>query len=219
VFGSAKEVKKKVGDAMKKTNQQASYIPRVDTSSSEYGGTILGFILGLGVGLGVAFLIAFYLSKNTPQERPGVRAPNLPLTIKSGPAPVEGEAATPAEPLDLNKPLQGKSAVPAANISDPIGDLAAGKKPAEAAPAAVVKSDAIYFLQVGAFNKRADADAQKASLAIQGIQSQLSEISSEGNTIWRVRVGPYNSVEESNPVRDKLNGMGIKPSVIKSSKS
>ena len=61
--------------------------------------------------------------------------------------------------------------------------------------------------------------AEKANLAIQGIQSQLSEISSEGNTLWRVRVGPYNSVEESNPVRDKLNGMGIKPSVIKSSKS
>ncbi len=201
---------------MKKTNQQAGYIPKVDTSSSEYGGTILGFILGLGVGLGVAFVIAFYLSKNTPQERPGVRAPNLPLTIKSGPAPAEGEAVSPPEPLDLNKPLQGKSSAPAANTSDPIGDLATGKKPAEAAPA---KSDAIYFLQVGAFNKRSDADAQKASLAIQGIQSQLSEISSEGNTLWRVRIGPYNSVEESNPVRDKLNGMGIKPSVIKSSKS
>lgn len=204
---------------MKKMNQHASLAPSSESASPEYGGTILGFILGLGVGLGVAFVIAFYLSKNTPQERPGVRAPNLPLTIKAGPAPTEGEAAAPVEPLDLNKPLQGKSAAPAANTADPIGDLAAGKKPAEASPVAPTKSDAIYFLQVGAFNKRADADAQKANLAIQGIQSQLSEISSEGNTIWRVRVGPYNSVEESNPVRDKLNGMGIKPSVIKSSKS
>lgn len=204
---------------MKKNNQHTSFAPKVKPASPEYGGTILGFILGLGVGLGVAFVIAFYLSKNTPQERPGVRAPNLPLTIKSGPAPAEGEAVAPAEALDLNKPLQGKSAAPSANVPDPIADLANGKKPVEAAPAPAVKSDAIYFLQVGAFNKRADADAQKASLAIQGIQSQLSEISSEGNTLWRVRVGPYNSVEESNPVRDKLNGMGIKPSVIKSSKS
>ena len=203
---------------MKKMNQQASSIPRVDASNSEYGGTILGFILGLGVGLGVAFVIAFYLSKNTPQERPGVRAPNLPLTIKSSPAN-EGEAPTPAEPLDLNKPLQGKSPAPATAAPDPIGDLAAGKKPAEATLAPAPKADAIYFLQVGAFNKRADADAQKASLAIQGIQSQLSEVGSEGITLWRVRVGPYNSVEESNPVRDKLNGMGIKPTVIKSSKS
>ena len=204
---------------MKKTNQLTGHTLKSDDSGSEFGGTILGFILGLGVGLGVAFLIAFYLSKNTPQERPGVRAPNLPLTIKSAPANGEGEATSPAEPLDLNKPLQGKSSTPAVNGSDPIGDLATGKKPAEAAPVPAAKSDAIYFLQVGAFNKREDADAQKASLAIQGIQSQLSEISSEGNSLWRVRVGPYNSVEETNPVRDKLNGMGIKPSVIKSSKS
>ena len=125
----------------------------------------------------------------------------------------------PVEALDLNKPLQGKSAAPAASAPDPIADVANGRKPVEPAPAAATKSDAIYFLQVGAFNKRADADAQKASLAIQGIQSQLSEMNSDGNTLWRVRVGPYNSVEESNPVRDKLNGMGIKTSVIKSSKS
>jgi cell division protein FtsN len=204
---------------MKKTNQQADYIPKADTSSSEYGGTILGFILGLGVGLGVAFVIAFYLSKNTPQERPGVRAPNLPLTIKSATPPAEGETAAPAEPLDLNKPLQGKSTASTANAPDPIGDVANGKKPTETAVTSPTKSDAIYFLQAGAFSKRADADAQKASLAIQGIQSQLSEISSEGNTLWRVRIGPYNSVEESNPVREKLGSMGIKPSVIKSSKS
>jgi cell division protein FtsN len=204
---------------MNKKNQHNSLDQKMQSSGTEYGGTILGFILGLGVGLGAAFIVAFYLSKNTPQERPGVRAPNLPLTIKPGPAPAEGEEATPLEVLDLNKPLQGKSATTTVNASDPIADLANGRKLAESTPPPAAKSDAIYFLQVGAFNKRADADAQKASLAIQGIQSQLSEISSEGNTLWRVRVGPYNSIEESNPVRDKLNSMGIKPSVIKSGKS
>ena len=187
--------------------------------NSQYGGTILGFILGLGVGLGIAFVIAFYLSKNTPQERPGMRAPSLPLTIKPSAAPAEGEAVSPAEPVDLNKPLQGKSPAPAS--PDPIGDLVNGKKtadkPADASPAS--KSDSIYFLQVGAFTKRADADAQKANLAIQGIQAQLSEVTSDGNTLWRVRVGPYNSVEESNSVRDKLSSIGIKPTLIKSSKS
>ncbi len=198
---------------MKTPNQQ----------NSQYGGTILGFILGLGVGLGIAFVIAFYLSKNTPQERPGMRAPSLPLTIKPSAAPAEGESGAPAEPVDLNKPLQGKSPAPPATpaSSDPIGDLVSGKKtadkPAEISPA--VKADAIYFLQVGAFTKRADADAQKANLAIQGIQAQLSEVTSDGNTLWRVRVGPYNSVEESNSVRDKLSGIGLKPTLIKSSKS
>jgi len=197
---------------MKKPNQQMDSIKK----NTEYGGTILGFILGLGVGLGVALVIAFYLSKNTPQERPGIRAPNLPLTIKPAPTPAEGESAPATEQVDLNKPLQGKS--PAVSAPDPITDLANGKKPTEqAAPS--VKSEAVYFLQVGAFSKRPDADAQKANLAMQGIQSQLSEATSDGNTIWRVRVGPFNSVEESNSVRDKLSSMGSKATIIKSSKS
>jgi len=205
---------------MKKPNQQAGFMKRDGSSyaqsNSQYGGTILGFIVGLGVGLGIAFVIAFYLSKNTPQERPGVRAPNLPLTIKPSAAPAEGESTPPAEQPDLNKPLQGKSSAPAS--SDPIGDLVNGKKSADVVAPAAPKGDAVYFLQVGAFNKRADADAQKATLAIQGIQTQLSEVTTDGNTLWRVRSGPYNSVEESNPVRDKFNGMGIKATLIKSSK-
>ena len=207
---------------MKIPNQQAGFInriSRVNNKHAQHGGTILGFIFGLGAGLGIAFVIAFYLSKNTPQERPGVRAPSLPLTLKPAPAPAEGEQSTPAEPIDLNKPLQGKSPTPVA--ADPIGDLVNGKKSAEkpADSSSATKTDVIYFLQVGAFAKRSDADAQKANLAIQGIQTQLSEVTSDGNTLWRVRVGPYNSVEESNPVRDKLSGMGIKPTLIKSSKS
>ena len=199
---------------MKKPNQQTGFI-KTEEKSAQYGGTILGFVLGLGAGLGIAFAIAFYLSKNTPQEKPGVRAPNLPLTIKPFSVPAEGESAAPAEQLDLNKPLQGKS--PSAAPSDPITDLVNGKKPAETSPAP--KADAIYFLQAGAFVKRADADVQKANLAIQGIQSQLSEVTADGNTFWRVRIGPYNSPEETNPLRDKLNSMGIKPTIIKSSKS
>jgi hypothetical protein len=202
---------------MKKSNQSTSFVKHDGSKQGQYGGTLLGFILGLGAGLGIAFVIAFYLSKNTPQERPGVRAPNLPLIIKPD-TPAEGESAAPVEQLDLNKPLQGKQ--PAAPAADPIGDLANGKKPAEvtAPPAPAAKADFIYFLQVGAFVKRADADAQKANLAIQGIQAQLSEVTSDGSTLWRVRVGPYNSVDESNPVRDKLNSLGIKPTLIKSNK-
>jgi cell division protein FtsN len=208
---------------MKKPNQLASFKKqnigasmKTSNRNSQYGGTILGFVLGLGAGLGIAFVIAFYLSKNTPQERPGVRAPNLPMTIKSA-TPAEGETTAPTEQPDLNKPLQGKLPAPAS--SDPIGDLVSGKKSTEAtSSAAAPKSDAIYFLQVGAFTKRADADAQKAALAIQGIQAQLSEVTSDGNTLWRVRTGPYASVEESSPARDKLNGMGIKSTLIKTSK-
>jgi cell division protein FtsN len=210
---------------MKKMNQAASFNKKADTSSSEYGGTILGFILGLAVGLGTAFVIAFYLSKTTPQERPGIRAPNIPFAIKSAPAPAEGEVVVPLEPVDLNKALQGKaSAPPAIATLDPITELAKGNRPAELMPKTApavsdAKPDTVYFLQVGAYAKQDDADAQKANLAIQGIQSKISEVSSGGSAVWRVRIGPFNSIDDSTVVRDKLNGMDIKSTVIKSSKS
>ncbi|SNX27776.1 Sporulation related domain-containing protein [Polynucleobacter meluiroseus] len=200
-------------------NQKKGFIRRTKASSPEYGGTIIGFIVGLAVGLGVAFLIAFYLSKHTPQERPGMRAPSFPLTLKSAPTSEEGAPASPTAPLDLNKPLQGKQAATPVATADPIGELLNGKKAPETVATPAAKVEAVYFLQVGAFAKRVDADGQKANLAIQGIQSQLSEISNDGNTVWRVRVGPFDSAEESNPMRDKLNAMGIKPTVIKANKS
>lgn len=201
---------------MKKPNQQNGLSKHV-SSNTQFGGTILGFILGLGVGLGIAFVIAFYLSKNTPQERPGMRAPNLPLNIiKPTPPPAEGETTVPTEPVDLNKPLQGKSSTNSG--PDPISDLLNSKKSTETLSVPAGKSDAQYYLQIGAFVKRADADAQKATLAMQGIQVLLSEVTSEGNTLWRVRIGPYGSSEETNSMRDKLNVMGIKPTLIKSSK-
>jgi|UniRef100_UPI00404825D1 cell division protein FtsN len=210
---------------MKKMNQAVSSNKQEATSSSEYGGTILGFIVGLAVGLGTAFAIAFYLSKTTPQERPGIRAPSIPFAIKSAPAPDKGEVVVPLEPVDLNKALQGKSSVPPAIATpDPIAELANGNRPAELKPKAApassdAKSDTVYFLQVGAYAKQDDADAQKANLAIQGIQSKISEVSSGVSAVWRVRIGPFNSIDESTVVRDKLNGMDIKSTVIKSSKS
>ena len=201
------------------------------STNGEFGGTILGFILGLVVGLSAALAIAFYLSKNTPQERPGVRAPNLPLTIKPVPPNADGEAANETSPLDLNKPLQGKPAANNAIGADPIGEIAIGKKTAESNSA--VKSsdtktteskmdsrgDPVYFVQTGAFSKRTDADSQKAMLAMEGMQSQMSESLADGNTIWRVRIGPYSTVEDSNSVRDKLISIGIKPTIIKANKS
>ena len=93
---------------MKKPNQQAGN--DIPVNNAQYGGTILGFILGLGAGLGIAFVIAFYLSKNTPQERPGVRAPNLPMTIKPS-VPVEGEVSA-----EIEVPTEGPG-------KDPIGEV------------------------------------------------------------------------------------------------
>ena len=203
---------------MKKANRSSALpMQRIAQSDREFGGTILGLVIGLVIGLSLALAVAYYIYKTPPQERPGVKAPNLPLSIKPA-APVEAvvsEEEKPATQIDLNKPLQGKSpAVPSS--ADPIADIATGKAAADAATSA--KADVVFFIQTGAFASQSEADAQKASLAMQGMQSQISEGLIDGKSVWRVRIGPFANVDDSGIVRSKLNGMGIKPAVIKVNK-
>ncbi|MEY2662207.1 MAG: hypothetical protein RIQ35_524 [Pseudomonadota bacterium] len=203
---------------MKKANRPSVLpAPLIAQSDREFGGTILGLVIGLAIGLSLALAVAYYISKTPPQERPGVKAPNLPLSIKPA-APVEAvvsEEEKPVTQIDLNKPLQGKSpAVPSS--ADPIADIATGKAAADAATSA--KADVVFFVQTGAFASQSEADAQKASLAMQGMQSQISEGLIDGKSVWRVRIGPFANVDDSGIVRSKLNGMGIKPAVIKVNK-
>jgi cell division protein FtsN len=205
---------------MNKTNQAAGFpFHPIAHSNREFGGTILGLVIGLVIGLGLALAVAFYISKTPPQERPGVKAPNLPLSIKPA-APAEAVASEeekPATQIDLNKPLQGKSPAVPSISADPIADIATGKAAAD--NAANAKSDAktevVFFVQTGAFASQSEADAQKASLAMQGMQSQISEGLVDGKAVWRVRIGPFANVDDSGIVRSKLTGMGIKPAVIK----
>lgn len=192
-------------------------------SDREFGGTILGLVIGLAIGLSLALAVAFYISKKPPQERPGVKAPNLPLSIKPA-APDEAAVSDeekPATQIDLNKPLQGKSPAVPSSSADPIADIAAGKSVADAAASAKAdaKTEVVFFVQTGAFPSQSEADAQKASLAMQGMQSQISEGLVDGKSVWRVRIGPFANVDDSGIVRSKLTGMGIKPAVIKVNKS
>lgn len=179
----------------------------------------MGVVIGILVGVGLALLVAWYLTRAQPQEKPGVRAPSAPSFMKPVPQTVEKEeeeeAAVAPPQIDLNKPLQGKGAGSGLG-RDPIADIAAGKAPE---PKPEVKIDIQFFVQTGVFNQRAEADAQKATLAMQGIQAQLSESAIEGNTLWRVRIGPFTSIEDTASIRSKLTILGIKPTVIRVNRS
>jgi cell division protein FtsN len=213
-----------IREMMKKANRP-SILPMqlIARSDREFGGTILGLVIGLAIGLSLALAVAYYISKTPPQERPGVKAPNLPISIKPA-APVEAEVSEeekPATQIDLNKPLQGKSPAVPSSSADPIADIAAGKSVADAAASAKAdaKTEVVFFVQTGAFPSQSEADAQKASLAMQGMKSQISEGLVDGKLVWRVRIGPFANVDDSGIVRSKLTGMGIKPAVIKVNKS
>ena len=74
----------------------------------------------------------------------------------------------------------------------------------------------IFFLQVGAFQKAADADNLKAKLALTGLYAGVQEVSiPDKGTMHRVRVGPFRDPDEMNRARSLRAQNGVQASVIK----
>lgn len=203
---------------------------------SQRGGTLIGLIVGLVLGLGVALAVALYVSKvpvpfvdKLPQrtadqdsaeaERNKNWNPNAPLAGKAGvPAPA---ASAPAAEGD------GSAAPTAA------GTAAAGSgTPTAAAPAAPAAAPARtpaapdprpevtgLFIQAGAFSKAEDAEQQRARLAMLGFAARISEREQGGRPVFRVRVGPYETRDETQGPMDRLQAAGIEVSLVRVERS
>ena len=76
--------------------------------------------------------------------------------------------------------------------ADPLGDLAKAK-----AGAAGGADPFAYFVQVGAFRTAEDAEAQRAKLALMGMDAKVTEREQSGRTVFRVRLGPYDKKEDA----------------------
>ena len=179
---------------------------------SEQGNILLGMVIGLVIGLGIALAAAYFIQKNPPTEKPNVRPPELSVVPK-----VNADGTTTNELRDPNGPLQGKPKTPDSSV-DNHNIPAPVSEPAPPAPAPEVKTSAIYWLQVGAYSDKAFADSQKAQLAMQGMQAKVTENKIEGQSTWRVRIGPYSELPDLNDDKHKLDNAGVSYSVIKANK-
>ena len=186
----------------------------------QQGGTLLGFILGLIVGLAVALVVAVYvtkvpipfmnkaLSRNADQDAAEEKKnkdwdPNAPLYGKNPAKP-----AAPAEPTDAAPaatPATGASAEDK-KTDDPLGDLARAKAGAD---------PFVYFVQAGAYRSEPEAQAQKAKLALKGLTSAVSERDQDGRTVYRVRLGPFDSKDDAEGTKKKLDSAKIDSALVR----
>lgn len=68
-----------------------------------------------------------------------------------------------------------------------------------------------YILQAGSFASFADADQLKARLALQGLQAHIQKVTIEGKGEYhRVRLGPYQNLNDLDTVSRQLSKLGIK---------
>jgi cell division septation protein DedD len=174
----------------------------------------LGGFVGLVVGVLIAFGVVLYLNRSTLpfQDKTGrsdhdvtaAKGPeNLPLPGKPGDKPVEKPR------FDFYKILPGaQEATPGNGSAAPVAE-GDGQS---VAPAPMDQ----FYLQVGAFQKPADADNQKARLALMGIEASVQDIAlPDKGTLHRVRTGPYASPNEMNQVRTLMAQNGVQATVIK----
>ena len=186
----------------------------------QQGGTLLGFILGLVVGLAVALVVAVYVTKvpipfmNKAQSRNAEQDaaeekknkdwdPNAPLYGKNPAKP-----AAPAEPTDAAPAANPATGAPADDkkTDDPLGDLARAKAGAD---------PFVYFVQAGAYRSEPEAQAQKAKLALKGLVSAVSERDQDGRTVYRVRLGPFDSKDDAVGTKKKLDSAKIESALVR----
>ena len=207
-------------------------------------GFILGVIVGLGAALAVAVYVTKvpvpFLNKGAARgaDQDAAEAqknkdwdPNSPLRGKGAakpPAPVASAAgadsSTPAaQPVAAAEPKGAAASAPKAAASkpekvetgkpasaDPLGDLAKAKA-AESGSADPYD----YFVQAGAFRTQADADAQRAKLAMMGWEARVSEREQNGRPVFRVRVGPFAKRDDAAALKEKLDGTGVESALVR----
>ena len=183
---------------------------------------MLGMVVGVVIGLAVSLAVAFYLNKTPMPFMARNSAPAKPAE-KASPAndktPIAGlPSGTPPPTLPAEQPkFDFYKILPGQEEQVTEKELRERARQARAQPGgqqAAAKD--VYFIQAGSFQNPAEADNQKARLAILGFESSVEPANLPDKGTWyRVRLGPYSKVDELNKVRQALAQNGIDASLVK----
>ncbi|KAF1012183.1 MAG: Cell division protein FtsN [Burkholderia gladioli] len=99
-----------------------------------------------------------------------------------------------------------------------VGNAPAKPGSGSVAGATALDTNSSYFLQVGAYKTEADAEQQRARLGFQGFESKVSKRDVSGITYYRVRVGPFNKLNDLNTTRQRLSNADVDTAVIRFTK-
>jgi cell division protein FtsN len=184
------------------------------TRKRSAGGFLFGLFTGVVIGLAVSLGIAFYLNRSPvpfitakpkPAEKDAGKAPAVAGLPQTATAPVNA----PEKPkFDFYKILPG--------AEEPVTERELRERMRAGKGGQQDVSKDVYFIQAGSFQNPADADNQKARLAILGFESSVEPANLPDKGTWyRVRMGPYAKIDEINRIRQSLAQNGIEASLVK----
>lgn len=182
-------------------------------AARQRGGMLLGVFIGLVLGVVIAALVVWYLNhspnpfqhKDAKEEPPPVKPAASAAAAAGTPEPLPGKPGEKPR-FEFYKILPGgQDAAPAPNAPPPAPTADAGPSGTDA-----------FYLQVGAFQKAAEAENLKAKLALMGVEANIQEVNvADKGKMLRVRSGPYAKLEEMNRVRNQLSQSGVQATVVK----
>ncbi len=206
---------------------------------------LLGMIIGLLLGIVISLAVALWLNRlsNPFIERAKTATASEPLSKIAPPQPgaaVEAPRAAPQEaPSKPAKPaakgaerprfefyqiLPGEKDTekPAATPPRPATPQQASAppqappKPGSSPAAPKPHSGEVYWLQAGAFSEEKEADNLKAKIALTGLEATVRAVSiPDKGTLYRVRLGPYESLDAANRIKAALSQNGVGAAIIR----
>ncbi|MDP2786399.1 MAG: SPOR domain-containing protein [Sulfurimicrobium sp.] len=186
------------------------YKPAPKSTSSKKSGSpmLAGIFIGMFIGLAIALAVAVVI-KGSPS--PFLEHKSEPPASDKTPLAPTTPAEKPAEdkPKAADKPrFDFYTILP--GTEEPVTEKDIKQQDSESA----AKSQ--YYLQAGAFQNEGEADNLKAKLALIGVEATIQTVTVPDKGVWhRVRVGPYNSVDDLNRMRATLIQNGVSASLVK----
>jgi cell division protein FtsN len=198
-------------------------------------GLLLGVVISLAVALWLNRLSNPFVEKGKPPEPvanfkgpqpappPDVaKAAEQAAKGKLPAAPEKPKATTERPRFEFYQILPGEKevtekeakAAPAAPAA-PRQPSLAGTKPGSAASPKPHTGE-IYWLQAGAFTEEREADNLKARIALTGLEASVRSVSiPDKGTLYRVRLGPYQSLDDANRIKTALSQNGVGAAIIR----
>lgn len=198
-----------------------------------FAGIVIGMVLGVGMALALALWLNRESNPFVDKTQPVQALPAAPKSNVPPVSPTTGQTGKPDEAKPRFEFYQtlpgddksGKPPVVPPLVTPPTAKPADTAKPAPAEAGKPVPTFARgvevkpsteeYFLQAGAFQNQSEAENMRAKVAFSGFQANIKSVNlPDKGTLYRVRLGPYKSLEEVNRVKGVLSQSGIAAAIV-----
>ncbi len=162
-------------------------------------------VIGLGIGVVLTVLLELLVYR---VGSPGTGLNTLFTRAEKRTSAASEKGASRTTPAELPKPkFDFYTILPEIETVLPEKDTLAETKTIKLA---TPEKNVSYVLQAASFASFEDADRLKAKLALNGLVTHIQKVTVEGKGEYhRVRLGPYDNVEELNAVNKHLRELGI----------